>query len=259
MPEMIKKTIATTVKAVEGKGRVLEFVGSTEVADRDGEVIKASAWNVDRYLKNPVVQWAHRYDEPPIGRTLSLRQDSGKTIFEIEFADAETYPFADTIFRLCKGGFLSATSVGFMPLEYTNGKKESEPRRTFTSVELLELSIVPVPSNPEALAIARSQGLISVKEFEAVTKTRKKATQGEIKDEIEYLTLLIEESGLNEETRQLADNLIKRITGGDTPEQHTAAVTVNGEQLAAKIATETDKGLLLEYLRTELKRQLGGK
>lgn len=171
MAEMIRKQIITLVKEVKGKDRVLEFIGTTEGIDRDGEVIKADAWQVDEYTKNPVVQWAHDYSSPPIGKTLSIRRDKkNSTIFEIEFADKETYEFADTIFKLCKGGFLNATSVGFIPLEFDTGKKETDPRRTYTKVELLEVSIVPVPSNPDALVTAREAGLITVKEFEFVTK-----------------------------------------------------------------------------------------
>ena len=33
-------------------------------------------------------------------------------------ADSETYLFADTVFKLYKGGYLRVVSVGFLPLEY---------------------------------------------------------------------------------------------------------------------------------------------
>ncbi len=169
MAEMIKKIITTQVE-VTGKDRVLEFVGSTELPDRDNEIIKASAWQVEQYTKNPVVQWAHNYAEPPIGKTLSIRQSQGKTIFEIEFADKDTYEFADTIYKLCKGGFLNATSVGFIPLEWDAGKKDSDPNRIYTKVELLEISIVPVPANPDALISARNAGVVSLKEYDLAKK-----------------------------------------------------------------------------------------
>ncbi len=284
---MTQKIITNRVKEVVGKERVLEFIGTTEMPDRDGEVIKADAWQVDRYTQNPVVQWAHQYNQPPIGRTLSIRQNKKKeTIFEIEFAERETYEFADTIFKLCKEGYLNATSVGFIPIEYERGKKESEASRIFTKVELLEISIVPVPSNPEALVTARNAGLITTKEFEFVTKpeeteeyiripvkeckitatidisakegiqalycgkekeiatylfakakgwTMEKAkkwieehkksgeprgiSQSEIKDEIDYLITMIDESGLSDESKKSAQELVKRITGSDIPDK----------------------------------------
>jgi phage head maturation protease len=50
------------------------------------------------------------------------------------------------------GGYLKATSVGFMPLKYTFSK---DPAREygidFLEQELLEFSIVTIPANPDAL------------------------------------------------------------------------------------------------------------
>ncbi len=227
--EMTQKIITTRVKEVPAKERVLEFIGTTEIPDRDGEVIKADAWQVDRYIKNPVVQWAHQYDKPPIGKTLSIRQNKKKeTIFEIEFASSETYEFADTIYKLCREGYLNATSVGFIPIEYEKGKKESDASRIFTKVELLEISIVPVPSNPEALVTARNAGVITTKEFEAITKTedkpksKDKSPQTEIKDEIDYLSELCDKNTLNPENIESANTLITkllRLTGSDIPDK----------------------------------------
>ncbi len=227
MAEQLNKIISTRVKEVPAKERVLQFIGTTEVPDRDGEVIKASAWQVDRYTKNPVVQWAHQYDKPPIGRTLSIRQTKQKeTVFEIEFAEKETYEFADTIYKLCKEGYLNATSVGFIPIESEKGK--GEVVKLFTKVELLEVSIVPVPSNPEALVTARNAGVITTKEFEAITKTedkpksKDKTPQVQIKDEIDYLSELCDKNTLNpeniESTKALVAKLL-RLTGSDIPDE----------------------------------------
>ncbi len=165
---LVKKLLTTQVEPV--RDRVLQFVGSTETIDRDGEVIKASAWQTDRYMKNPVVQWAHDYQSPPVGKTLSISRKGTDTVFEVEFPPEDTYPFADTVYKLCKGGYLNATSVGFIPIEFDRGSKDSEPKKTYTKVELLELSIVPVPSNPDALVSARNAGIITIKDFELITK-----------------------------------------------------------------------------------------
>ncbi len=170
MAKMIKKLVPIEVKDL-GE-RTLQFVGSSEAVDRDGEVILAKGWQLKHFRKNPVFMWAHLYQEPPIGRATKVWVEDSKLMFDIEFADAETYPFADLIYRLYKGKFLHATSVGFIPdfdaIEHGNG--EDAPRRTYTKQELLELSAVPVPSNPEALVSARNAGVISVKEFETITQ-----------------------------------------------------------------------------------------
>lgn len=172
--DMLRKLIKVEVKEL-GK-RVLEIAGSTEDVDRMGDVIKSKGWLLKPFKKNPVFMWGHDYSKPPIGRALKVWVDkeTNRLMFEVEFADAETYAFADTIFKLYKGGFLHATSVGFIPLDW-EGKSEEEPNpkwegNVFTKQELLELSAVPVPANANALVTARESGLITVKELEAVSK-----------------------------------------------------------------------------------------
>ena len=118
--------------------------------------------------------WAHNYNQPPIGRAkrVWIDKETKKLMFKIEFAESEVYEFADTIYKLYLGGFLHATSVGFIPLDW-EGKDEENPfpkweDNVYLSQELLELSAVPVPANANALVEARDSGLITVKEFESV-------------------------------------------------------------------------------------------
>ena len=172
MADLIRKLVTCDVKEVSD--RVLQFIGSTETQDRDGEVIKAEGWDLKNYKKNPIFMWAHRYTDPPIGKAkrVWVDKESNELKFNIEFAPPETYEFADTIYKLYKGEFLKATSVGFVPDEdgIIEGDGKKTPKRTYTKQELLELSGVPVPSNPEALISARDAGVITIKEFEAITK-----------------------------------------------------------------------------------------
>lgn len=178
--DMRRTLVPVEVKEVKTLGeRVLEFIASTENVDRMGDIIRSKGWLLKPFKKNPVFMWAHNYDQPPIGRALKVwvDKDTKQLIQQIEFADAETYAFADTIYKLYKGGFLHAISVGFIPLDW-EGKDEDNPDpkwegNVFTKQELLESSAVPVPANANALVNAREQGLITVKEFEAVTKEQK--------------------------------------------------------------------------------------
>lgn len=163
--KMRRATVATEVKAVDEAERVIEFVGSNGALDRDGEVINPKGWDITNFKKNPVFLWAHEYYSPPVGRALNVKKADGGLTFRVQFADAETYPFADTIYRMYKAGFLHATSVGFIPKEWVDGDGEGSPRRTYTKQELLELSAVPVPSNPEALIQAQETGVITAKEY----------------------------------------------------------------------------------------------
>jgi HK97 family phage prohead protease len=140
--------------------RTKRFVFSDETVDRAKDVIKAGGWNLDNFLRNPTVLFAHRSDEPPIGRASNVGVVGQRLIGDIEFASADTYPLADTIFRLVKGGFLNAVSVGFRPLKFQFSKDPSRPNGIdFLESELLEVSVCPVPANPSALVQARAAGI----------------------------------------------------------------------------------------------------
>jgi HK97 family phage prohead protease len=166
--KMIRKIFTTQIKEVEGTPRTLEFTITAETEDRDGEVVKASGGVFDNYVKNPVVLWVHDYKGLPVGKTIAMAREGPSIKAVVEFPTKEEYEYADTVYKLCKGGYLGAVSIGFIPLESVKGKSDSEPSRTFTKWELLEFSIVPVPSNPDTLVMARESGLISVKEFNAL-------------------------------------------------------------------------------------------
>lgn len=155
MEDMIRAGLHVEVKEDKQLDRVLDFVGSSEIVDRDNEVIKADGWELANYRKNPVVLFAHNYRQPAVGRALRVWADKGQLKFKVQFPAMEEYGFADTLFKLYRGGYMSAVSVGFIPKEWEKGKKKDDPYRTYTRQELLELSLVPVPANPEAIVSSR--------------------------------------------------------------------------------------------------------
>lgn len=155
--ERTVRAFNSQLRSIDEKARTIEFVASTEATDRYGDVIRVAGWKYDNYLKNPIFLWGHRSGDPPIGRTIDLRIESNPPalVQKVQFADKETYPFADTIFQLYKKGFMRAVSVGFMPLEEPKCIQDEDGRMTgyeFLSQDLLELSAVPIPANQEALA-----------------------------------------------------------------------------------------------------------
>jgi hypothetical protein len=154
------------VRSVDEKKRTITFVASDESVDRYGDVIRCAGWQYQAYLRNPVFLWGHRSGDPPIGKCVDLHIESKPPalVQTIEFADAATYPFAETIFRLYQGGFLNAVSVGFMPLEAPVPMKDADEHMTgyeFNSQELLELSSVSCPANRNALARAVGSGVVT--------------------------------------------------------------------------------------------------
>ncbi len=168
MEDMITKYFDCEIKALGD--RKYEFTASTGSVDRDGEVIEVEGWDLRNFKKNPVIMYAHDYRSLPIGRATKVGVSDGKLKNTVEFPPEGTYEFADIVERLVNQGYLKTESVGFIPKEWKDGAGEKAPKRTYTKQELLEISIVPVPSNPNALSDAVEAGVITTKEFETITK-----------------------------------------------------------------------------------------
>jgi HK97 family phage prohead protease len=148
---------------------LVQFVLSDGSVDRMGDRIDPTGWNLTAYRKNPVVLWAHDSAAPPIGRMRTVVSDGTRLIGEVEFATAEVYPFAATICRMVQAGYLNAGSVGFAPLEYSLAKDPERPFGIdFKRQELLEFSIVPVPANKNALALAGAKGVLGSRDAELI-------------------------------------------------------------------------------------------
>ena len=148
-------------RAGDVSSRLVSYVFSDTSVGRDNHVIAANAWQTDNYNRNPVFLWAHDSDQPPIGKVVNLRtNNAGQLVGAVQYADADASPFADSIFRLVKAGMLNATSTGWMPLEWKYTADRSRPGGIdFSKVDLLEISQVPVPALPTALATARAYGI----------------------------------------------------------------------------------------------------
>lgn len=122
--------------------------------DRDRDTLAPTGWKLDNYRRNPVVLWCHDQRTPPIGRAVSIVQRAGQLLARVEFAPRELHPLAGTIQDLVAAGFVKATSVGFAPIRYEIDEKRGGVN--FLEQELLEFSLVGVPSNPEALATGKA-------------------------------------------------------------------------------------------------------
>jgi len=166
-------TIYKVIESCEVKKigeRQYEFIASTADMDRDGEVIDVEGWDLKNFKKNPVIMYAHDYHSLPIGKATKIGVRDGKLVNNVEFPPEGTYEFADIVERLVNTGYLKAESVGFVPKKWEDGDGEKSPRRTYTKQELLEISIVPIPSNPRAIMDAVEAGVITTKQLAVITK-----------------------------------------------------------------------------------------
>jgi HK97 family phage prohead protease len=137
---------------IQQSGKTFSFVASTASQDRMGDVIRQDGWDLKAYKNNPVVLFGHNHDQP-IGRAHNVRVHDGALKADFEFAPEGVNPFAAQVGRMVEAGFLKAVSVGFRPLEY---KPMKSGGLEFIKSELLEISVVSVPANSEAVAFAKS-------------------------------------------------------------------------------------------------------
>lgn len=131
-----------------GENGSFKVVASDETIDRAGEVIKISGWELWNFMKNPVIIANHIYKvENIIGKATSVYVEDNKLIVEWVFAETE---LAKDVKTLYDGGFIKTVSVWFIPKE-----RDPNERNIITRAELLEVSFVPVPCNPNALSLGK--------------------------------------------------------------------------------------------------------
>lgn len=138
-----------------GDNIIIDFIASDSSVDRYNEVIDQSGWLLDNYRKNPVVPDCHDYSSVGkiLGRSISVNVVNGQLVNRVEFCMDN--PLGAMAGKMARGKFINSESVGFIPLEWTNGAaagvgQGNQPDRTYTKAELLEISLVAVPANPGA-------------------------------------------------------------------------------------------------------------
>ena len=152
---LLKGSLDSHVKA-EGGGKYT-FTISTASVDRDRDTLAVEGWDLENYKKNPVVLFAHNSGDLPIGRAETVNVSGASLKSRVVFTSMEENPKGEQVRRLVDGGFLRATSVGFLPKSWVFDQDRGG--FDFKTQELYEFSIVPIPANPEALLDAKAAGI----------------------------------------------------------------------------------------------------
>lgn len=165
MKKKLKQFLTGEVKAVGGD--IFSGIASTGREDRDGDTINPLGWDLTAYKNNPIMLWGHNPYTPPVGKAFNLRVEGGQLRFDFTMAST---PMAQELTELIKDGFLNTFSVGFIPKEFGDVLNGGY---TFNKQELLEISLVSIPSNVDAMVTSKS--------FEACSAETKQFVMGEIK------------------------------------------------------------------------------
>jgi HK97 family phage major capsid protein/HK97 family phage prohead protease len=146
--------VATTI------GKSAEFVLSDATPDRFGDIVEVDGWEFANFIKNPVALFSHRADFP-IGTWANIRKQDKALRGNLILAPKGISPRIDEIRGLVEAGILRAVSVGFKPLasrpvDPTRNDPFGMTPQIYTKSELVECSLVSIPANPNALAVAKS-------------------------------------------------------------------------------------------------------
>lgn len=181
-PECERKHFGATVKTPADPDASIdvECYMSTSSVDADDEVMLPEGIDLERFTKNPVVMLCHAMGQPgcfyplPVGKALWTKQVKRGVLAGVRFArDTEMGRQVKSLFD---EGMLRSFSVGFRPLEASGmTRKEAESRpdwqaayertkgqvRVHRKWSLIELSVAPIPSNPDALVTTyKAKGIV---------------------------------------------------------------------------------------------------
>ena len=218
--------------------RQVKFIFSTDTKDRHGTRIDPEGWRLDNFNKNGIASFQHRaYGDPDpdmiIGKAQAWKSD-GRLVGTIDFETKEVNELADKLYKKVQAGTLNAVSVGFVEHnghwgqdEERGAEGEEKDTYYFDDIELMEISLVTVPSNPEALAY---------RTFETPGDDKLKITlNGEVIAESTSTTI-------PSFTEQTQTDLIKQVTKSNKMEDEkkndlpeNSKVEVNTDKLDASI------------------------
>lgn len=164
MSEIHYRTYSSEIRKRNEDTRTLTFVASDSARDAAGTVLNQENWSLKRYEKNPIIGYQHEVyggwdgNDPDnvIGKGRAYVED-GELLVDITFEPKALNEKAEKIYQKLLFGSLNAVSVGFRSIgkgKWGQGDEAidgSNPTYYYAGQELLEISVVNIPSNPNAV------------------------------------------------------------------------------------------------------------
>jgi HK97 family phage prohead protease len=143
---------------------------STIDPDRVGDVLIPDGCDLSDYERNPVVLVSHDYSKLPIAKMVKIQKTDKAVYGKMQFSETDE---AQDVLKLIREGILKTCSVGFVAkntlkrgtkafIDYIKQKfngVDTNVKQIITDWKMLELSLVSIPCNSEALVVAVSKGL----------------------------------------------------------------------------------------------------
>lgn len=180
----LRRPIHPTVKVLDEKKGIAQYIASDETLDSYREIIRADSWRFDYFAKNAPFVDSHDYGslDKLVGKVVDFAVDGRRLVETVQWAiDVPEHRLAQIGWKMTQGGFLKAVSVGFRPersvsrweKDQIGGNQvwgeqmkdlgiadDTKVNRVYLQVQQLELSSVILGANPNAVAKSFKAGAI---------------------------------------------------------------------------------------------------
>jgi len=137
----------------------MDFIICDNTVNRYGWRLLVEGIDTEGFLKNPVCCVQHSTYMIPVGKWSNLRVEKGQLIGTVEFDRNDDD--AVKLYWKYKDGYMSAVSLNIIPIEQSDDVKQLLPGQscpTITKSELLEISLVTLPGQKNAVKLSTPNG-----------------------------------------------------------------------------------------------------
>lgn len=188
--DVLSRQCTSGIVRVSKTDRTIRYRLSDDSIDREHSRVVSSGIGTEEYEKNPIFLWAHDSRGGLFGGTPDMENVIGRTVgwkvtqlardnqldglakrhglkmdpteafdIDVEHAPESVNPRGERAFRMVKAGFLNMTSIGAGVRKVDkqrSGVKGIPDIVVYSQTTLFEGSLVPIPANPNAVALARA-------------------------------------------------------------------------------------------------------
>lgn len=186
MDKILLRAFVPEIRKKDTDTRTITFVASDGSRDSAHTVLNQEAWDLRRFNANPIIGYNHEiygaWDTKDvdfvIGKGRAYVEDK-KLLVDITFEPASINELAEKVYQKVLFGSLNAVSVGFLPVgkgawgEGDEAPGESRETYYYAGQELLEISVVNIPSNSNATR--KGEDAAAAEELAALRKEAEEA------------------------------------------------------------------------------------
>lgn len=137
----------------DGPGSFSGYASVFGGVDSYGDRIMPGAYKatIPKFLKDGFVPWGHDWAGYPVATPLNAREDAKGLWIEAQFhTDAESQRARQIVSERLERGKSMGLSIGYAAKAFDFVEEEGRPIRRLTEIDLMEVSLVPVPADDAA-------------------------------------------------------------------------------------------------------------